>query len=645
MAAGNNWNAGGGVIYVYEGNLTIYNSIFNNNTALNSYYGGGGAIFKYNGTSSIYNSTFNNNIAKDRGGAFLNYNGTSSIYNSTFNNNTRTGGAIYNHGNLTIYNSIFNNNTVTARGGAINNHYGNLIIYNCTFQNNTSNWDGGAIEGSGGTFNITDSTFNNNTAGIDGGAISYSSSTLTMTNTTFNNNMANNDGGAIHKNWGTLNVNDSTFNNNTAISHGGVIDNFSGTINITNTTFNKNNAEKGGSINNDCGTLNITNTSFNNNTADDGGAIYNNRDAKLNINNSILQNNMANKDGAAIYNDAAMIIDNNLFITNKANTTGKIIIDKANATIENNTNDETYRYSSTIYTNGTEVTIINNIFDNRNETIVTINKIANVKLNYTVTITGKLTDDTGKTLSNAIVNIKINDKSVNVKIKSNGVYKYTTKTTIVGLNNITVTYEGDQNYLGRSNKTTFLVKQPTCINIASTSNVKYGTTVKLVGRLLNGTNAVKYVPVNVTVNGKNYKVKTNGAGYFTLNYTVKSYADQKVTFKFAGNSLYLASSNSTVFKVKQPTSIKMANMTNVKYGSTVKLVGRLLSKGTNAVKYVLVNVTVNGKVYKLKTDGAGYFRLNYTATTLGTVTFNSKFAGNNLYLASTNSTNFTVVKS
>ena len=184
------------------------------------------------------------------------------------------------------------------------------------------------------------------------------------------------------------------------------------------------------------------------------------------------------------------------------------------------------------------------------------------------------------------------------------------------------------------------------IKMASMANVKYGSTVQLVGRVLyNGTNSVKYVNVTVTVNDKVYQVKTNGAGYFYVNHTVDSYDVQKVTFKFAGNSLYLASSNSTTFKVKQPTIIKHASISNVKVGKTVKIVGRVLYNGTNSVKYVPVNVKVNGNVYQLKTDGAGYFRLNYTTTTAGVNNITSSFTGNTLYLASANSTKFTVVKS
>ena len=180
--------------------------------------------------------------------------------------------------------------------------------------------------------------------------------------------------------------------------------------------------------------------------------------------------------------------------------------------------------------------------------------------------------------------------------------------------------------------------------MANMTNVPYGYNVEVVGRLFHGDTGVKYVYVNVTINNKQYTLKTDGAGYFRINYTVDNYNNQKITFKFNGNKKYLASSNTTTFKIKKETWIKHANMGNVKQGSTVTIVGRVQYQ-TNGVKYVPVTVYVGSDVYHLKSDGAGYYRLNYTATTVGTFYFTSVFDGNNLYRYSTNSTKFTVVKS
>ena len=87
--------------------------------------------------------------------------------------------------------------------------------------------------------------------------------------------------------------------------------------------------------------------------------------------------------------------------------------------------------------------------------------------------------------------------------------------------------------------------------MANMTNVPYGYKVEVVGKLVHGETGIKYTYVNVTINNKLYTLKTDGAGYFRINYTVDSYNDQKITFKFNGNNKYLPSTNTTIFKIKK----------------------------------------------------------------------------------------------
>jgi hypothetical protein len=289
--------------------------------------------------------------------------------------------------------------------------------------------------------------------------------------------------------------------------------------------------------------------------------------------------------------------------------------------------------------------MMNCSYDGFIATNISLDKIATAPYGENVSITGSLTTY-GIPLMFTEVTVKFNDDIYTTKTNYLGKYNLTVQTDTIGTNNVTVSYHGNIIFSESTASTTFKVKYPTWIKIGKMANVEYGSTVKVLARLLyNGTTSLKYKTVNVTVNDKVYQVKSDGAGYIRLNYTVDSYDTQKISFKYAGSSLYLASSNSTTFKVKQPTWIKHASIGKVKMGDVAKIVGRVLYNGTNSVKYVPVNLTVDGNVYNLKTDGAGYFRLNYTTTKVGTFTFTSDFGGNNLYMASTNSTKFTVVKS
>ena len=217
-------------------------------------------------------------------------------------------------------------------------------------------------------------------------------------------------------------------------------------------------------------------------------------------------------------------INNNTFKENKVNTSGAAIIDNGIKTkIKNNKYYDISKDSSTIHIiQGTNDSITNNIFDDgRIITSLTLSKINNTKYNNNIT-TGKLLTENNTLLKGATITVQLNKDKYAVKTNSYGQFSLTITAKTIGKNNVTVTYAGNNKYSQSTNKTTFIVKESTWIKMASTSNVEYELTVKIVGRLLNGTTAVKYVPVNLTVNGKVYKVKTDGAGYIRLNYTVKN---------------------------------------------------------------------------------------------------------------------------
>ncbi|MGL4669040.1 MAG: hypothetical protein ACRCVG_00380, partial [Methanobacteriaceae archaeon] len=94
-----------------NGNLTISNTNFNNNTPNQD----GGAILNNNGNLTISNTNFNNNTANNYGGAICNY-GDIIVNSSSFiNNNATTGGAIYNNvnANILLISNVMSGNNAT----------------------------------------------------------------------------------------------------------------------------------------------------------------------------------------------------------------------------------------------------------------------------------------------------------------------------------------------------------------------------------------------------------------------------------------------------------------------------------------------------------------------------------------------------
>jgi predicted outer membrane repeat protein len=144
----------GGAIVIADGELQIYDSTFESNTAPSS-NGNGGAIFIDQGSLVIHDSTFATNAA---------YNGA--------------GGAISaeNGANLEIHTSSFiSNEAGQALGGAIAVDESTVEIYDSTFESNQATYNGGAIKaiGSGAIAEIHDSIFQSNTASTSpGGGLS-----------------------------------------------------------------------------------------------------------------------------------------------------------------------------------------------------------------------------------------------------------------------------------------------------------------------------------------------------------------------------------------------------------------------------------------------------------------------------------------
>ena len=337
-----------GVIFNSGGQITINSSSFTNNIAIGEstmdvIRGNGGVIFSEDVIQTdwesdivvkaniiISDSSFTGNNANVSSGAIFN-NASLTLNNVNFTNNTATyeEGAIINFKELNIYNSIFTNNSASVAGAILNR--GNLTIYGSTFTNNNATMNGGAISNFGGNLGIENSTFKNNTVytgdgegnlGGQGGAIynniffdvDYNEviGYLTIDSSSFINNSAY-EGGAIY-NQGNLLLFGSEFINNTATAgYGGAIFN-ARDLTIIGSEFTNNTADEGGAIFN-AGVLNMVGSEFTNNTADEGGAILNVH--VLTINNSTFINNTANN-GGVIYNWANLLLFGSEFINNTA---------------------------------------------------------------------------------------------------------------------------------------------------------------------------------------------------------------------------------------------------------------------------------------------------------------------------------------
>lgn len=236
----------------------------------------GGGMFNFNTTNiTITNCIFDTNHAKYHGGAMHNIGSSVTITDSIFRNNTAIntvfnkgyGGAIHNIRTFHIIrDSLFDNNYADATAGAIYNwDNSNGEITNCTFTNNTGMYSGaGAVRNYDSSPLIKNCIFTGNYSGIGGtgGAISNWNFNSSIENCLFYNNTSNYYGGAIEIQTNGMNkiINCTIVNNNASSRGGGIYIRWDGVVEVTNTIIWGNTASSGPQILVDTGTLSVTNS-------------------------------------------------------------------------------------------------------------------------------------------------------------------------------------------------------------------------------------------------------------------------------------------------------------------------------------------------------------------------------------------------
>jgi CSLREA domain-containing protein len=178
-------------------NLTVSNGFADASSPINA-RGGGATIFR--GTLTISNSTFSDNSALNGGGVATEQ-GTVNVTDSTFSGNNsiglNSGGGIYSlSSSTTVTNSTFSNNTASGVGGGIMNSNGSILtVTNSTFSSNRA-FNGGAIDHVGAAATVLSSTFAANSATLGGDSLNGSSTAppMTLRNTILVNDPATSGG-------------------------------------------------------------------------------------------------------------------------------------------------------------------------------------------------------------------------------------------------------------------------------------------------------------------------------------------------------------------------------------------------------------------------------------------------------------------
>lgn len=225
---------------------------------------------------------------------------TGNTYTLTSVNNGKNGLPV-----ITSEITIAGNGATIVRGASASsfrifevNKLGQLILNATTITGGNSSNGGGIYNA--GSLTLSDSTLTGNTATFAGGGILNYRGTLTLTNSTLSGNAAEIGGGGLYNAHGALTLTDSTVSTNTSTIKGGGLVNYHGTPTVLNSTISGNAASRGGGIYNDHGALTLTNSTVSGNAASGGGGgVYNY--GTLTLVHSLISGNTASN-GQEIYN-------------------------------------------------------------------------------------------------------------------------------------------------------------------------------------------------------------------------------------------------------------------------------------------------------------------------------------------------------
>ncbi len=320
-------------------------------------------------------------------------------------------------------------------------------------------------------------------------------------------------------------------------------------------------------------------------------------------------------------------------------------------------------YEVSCLVNSTEINLITVIFNGNqrysavsNTTMInvikrnsklTLDTIKQVVYGDNVTITGKLTDTDGTVIVNEGIKVSINGKAVTTRTNSKGIFSVISKVGIVGINNVSATYNGDSYYNDVTVNTTFKrIKQDLILTIDTIKQVVYGNNVVITGRFTDGDgNARANTNVKVQINGKSGSAVTDKNGYYKFSSIIGKVGVNNVTVSHSGSANYNPTSiNSKYVVIKADLKISLDTIKQVVYGNDVVITGRFTDGDGNARANTNLKVQINGKSGSAKTDSKGYFKFTSIIGKVGVNNVTVSHSGGTNFNPTSTSSKFTMVK-
>lgn len=295
----------------------------------------------------------------------------------------------------------------------------------------------------------------------------------------------------------------------------------------------------------------------------------------------------------------------------------------------------------------------NDIHDNlpsnihKTKTKIVLDEIDPVIKGEPIIISGKLTDINGQIIPGVAVKILINDSPKTIRTGNYGDFDHIYVMNKVGTNNITVSFNGNDDYEACELTTTVEVnKVQTHVKVDDIQSIIKGNTVVITGKVTdeNG-NKIVGGAVKILINGSPKTVRTDSNGVFTHSYVMNKVGINNITVIYNGNNYYAASNVSiTVNVTKTESKIVLNDISPVNKGSNVTITGKVVDVNGNALSGVQVKIMINGSSKTLRTDSNGVFTHYYIMSKVGINNITAIFKGNNDFDTAQTNTTVEVIK-
>ena len=236
------------------------------------------------------------------------------------------------------------------------------------------------------------------------------------------------------------------------------------------------------------------------------------------------------------------------------------------------------------------------------------------------------------------VSVKIGDKNYTVSVtKGTGTLPVTG--LAIGTYNATAVFKANAFFKESTINTTFAVNPKVATSLTAPAvTTTYSTSKNIVVTLKDADgNPLDGKDVVITFNGASKTIKTDDEGHAVLAVGTKlAPGKYDATFKFAGDSNYLASAGTVKVTVNKAKPKLTAKKKTFKRSLKTKKYAITLKSGKAAIKKVQVTLKIKGKTFKAKTNAKGkaVFKIKKLSKK-GKFKATIKFKGNKYYNAVT----------